>query len=94
MSAAAKDPCLLCRIQGHVQGVSFRANTQTEANRLGVRGYAKNLPGGEVEVLLCGPKAAVDILRDWLARGAPPAQVTAVTCTSVTDNGIAGFRIL
>ena len=31
-------------VHGMVQGVFFRANTKEAADRLGLRGYAKNLP--------------------------------------------------
>jgi len=47
-------PCAKFIICGRVQGVFFRASTRTEATRLGLDGYAKNLADGSVEVLACG----------------------------------------
>ena len=41
-------------VSGNVQGVFFRASAKKEANRLGVKGYAKNLQSGQVEVLAQG----------------------------------------
>ena len=41
-------------ITGKVQGVFFRASTRKQALRLGLRGYAKNLADGSVEVLAVG----------------------------------------
>jgi acylphosphatase len=75
--------CVRCRVSGRVQGVFFRASTQCEARRLGVSGYAKNLPDGSVEVLACGSEAAVAQLKEWLWVGPPAARVTAVDCQSV-----------
>lgn len=37
-------------VKGMVQGVGFRYYTQRAANRLGVRGWVRNLPDGNVEV--------------------------------------------
>ncbi len=64
---------------GRVQGVSFRAGTREQARRLGLRGWAINLPDGRVEVLACGEAAAVQSLLDWLHRGPPLARVDAVS---------------
>lgn len=75
--------CVRCRVSGRVQGVFFRASTQREARRLGLRGYAKNLPDGSVEVLACGSEASVAELKEWLWAGPPASRVTAVECESV-----------
>jgi acylphosphatase len=63
---------------GTVQGVYFRHSTRLEAQRLGVRGFARNLPDGSVEVLAYGEAAAVDELRVWLGRGPSQAKVAEV----------------
>jgi acylphosphatase len=63
---------------GTVQGVYFRHSTRLEAKRLGVRGFARNLPDGSVEVLAHGTAAAIDELRVWLGRGPDQARVTEV----------------
>jgi len=38
-------------VSGSVQGVGFRAFTRMTAERLGIAGWVRNLPGGQVEVL-------------------------------------------
>lgn len=65
-------------IRGKVQGVWFRASTREQARALGVRGHARNLDDGRVEVLAVGKDAAVESLAQWLRRGPPEARVDAV----------------
>ncbi len=72
--------CRRCVVQGKVQGVWFRASTQAEARRLGLSGHAINLADGSVEVLVCGPAAAVEELCAWLWRGPTHARVSGVSC--------------
>ncbi len=72
---------MICKkfiVSGRVQGVWYRASTQQEAVRLGLKGYAKNLEEGDVEVVACGDEAAVDALEQWLWQGPPLAKVTGV----------------
>ena len=65
------DKCVICWVYGQVQGVGFRYFTQQEALRLGIRGYARNLDDGSVEVVACGEQQQVDALIDWLKQGGP-----------------------
>jgi acylphosphatase len=65
-------------IGGKVQGVFFRASTREQALKLGLRGYAKNLPDGRVEVLAQGEAPALDALQRWLHAGPPMARVDSV----------------
>ena len=72
-------------VVGKVQGVYFRHSTRLEANRLRLRGLARNLPDGSVEVLAQGQPDAVDALREWLQRGPARARVDAVHELEVPD---------
>jgi acylphosphatase len=65
-------------VSGKVQGVWFRAGTREQAVALGLRGYARNLADGRVEVLAVGDAAAIAQLERWLHRGTPMARVDAV----------------
>jgi acylphosphatase len=65
-------------ISGRVQGVFFRGATQTQAQHLGLRGYARNLADGRVEVLAAGAPEALAELAHWLHRGPPQARVDGV----------------
>jgi len=65
-------------ILGHVQGVYFRHSTRLEAGKLGLRGFARNLADGSVEVIAQGPASSVERLREWLGRGPAQARVDEV----------------
>jgi acylphosphatase len=65
-------------VSGLVQGVAFRAYTAEEAQRLGVRGWVRNLPDGRVEVEAEGERAALLGLVRFCERGPPAAQVDGV----------------
>lgn len=62
-------------VSGKVQGVFFRASTARQADQLGLRGYARNLPDGRVEVLAIGDEAALATLAGWLRQGPSRARV-------------------
>ena len=79
-----------CLVSGRVQGVFFRASTRSRARELGVTGHALNLPDGRVEVLACGPPAAVEALCGWLREGPPAAQVAAVEIEVVPIGSLPG----
>ena len=85
--------CKRCLVSGRVQGVFYRASTAGQARRLGVTGYAKNLPDGRVEVLACGDEKAVQELIDWLWQGPPAAKVDAVDIADTENKDLpAAFR--
>ncbi len=69
-------------ITGKVQGVYFRHSARIEARRLAIRGIARNLPDGSVQVVAQGRTAAVEELRAWLRRGPAQARVDEVRETS------------
>jgi len=83
----------LFTVHGRVQGVWFRDSTRREARRLGIAGYAINLPDGNVEVLACGASNALDELADWLQSGPPMASVTRVDQRDADIDQADGFRI-
>lgn len=79
-------------IEGHVQGVYFRASIAAEAERLGVAGWVRNLRDGRVEALVQGPAEAVAALTQWAHRGPPRARVTRVQDSPAqADASRAGF---
>lgn len=65
-------------ISGKVQGVFFRAYTKEEADKLGIKGWVRNLPDGRVEALFEGPAEAVEEMIKWCHRGSPSSKVISV----------------
>ena len=65
-------------VHGHVQGVGFRWWVWRHATRLGLRGLARNLRDGSVEVIAEGSESALADLERALAQGPPAAQVERV----------------
>ena len=76
-------------IDGIVQGVFFRAAARKEALELGLRGYARNLDDGRVEVLAVGDVQAVERFTEWLKHGPQHARVDTVQRIEA-DEGEAG----
>ncbi len=72
-------------IFGKVQGVFFRHSTRREARRLAIRGSARNMPDGSVEVVAQAQDAAVAELRSWLQRGPQHARVDEIRETPVAE---------
>lgn len=82
-------------IRGKVQGVWFRASTRDEAFALGLRGHARNLANGDVEVLAIGEPEAIDRLAAWLQVGPPMARVDALQRYEAdAGNDVRGFEVI
>ena len=70
--------CCRFNVRGKVQGVFFRASTREQATRLGLTGWVRNLPNGDVELLVFGDTEKIDMLGSWLRRGPQYAEVSEV----------------
>jgi acylphosphatase len=64
--------------RGRVQGVGYRAFVVTRAEKFGLKGTVRNLPGGGVEVRARGSKKALDGLLADMEAGPMLAKVTRV----------------
>ncbi len=81
-------------ISGRVQGVFFRASTRDVAERLGLKGYVRNLPGMKVEAVFEGPKDKVEQAIAWCHQGPPAARVSKVDVRWAEPKGeFSGFEI-
>jgi len=70
--------CKKCLVAGRVQGVFYRATAARRAQELGLRGYARNLDDGRVEVLVCGNEESVTAFVSWLWIGSSASKVSSV----------------
>ena len=59
-------------VHGSVQGVFFRASTQSQASEHSLTGWVRNLPDGTVEIHAEGEKESLDRFIEWCRQG-PPA---------------------
>jgi acylphosphatase len=78
--------CKKCLVGGRVQGVFYRATAARRAGELGIRGHARNLPDGRVEVLACGDSEAVEAFVSWLWIGSSACKVTSVEACDAPVN--------
>ena len=98
ITAGMEPETRLFTIKGRVQGVWFRDSARREAERLGISGYARNLPNGDVEVLASGTNVALAELALWLHEGPPLSKVSEVLEAvneqgKVLEQAPAGFEI-
>lgn len=66
---------VLIQVAGRVQGVFFRASTRDKAQSLGLGGWVRNLPNGDVELLAEGEAGAIARLLAWCHTGPKLARV-------------------
>ena len=84
---------LFALIRGRVQGVGFRYSAWHEARRLGLSGWVRNTPEGDVELWAEGSGEKLGALLRWLRRGPPGARVESVQHGVQTPRGYRGFSI-
>ena len=81
---------------GMVQGVGFRWFVARHARGLNLRGYARNLPDGSVEVVVDGPEESFPQLERLLQAGPAHALVERVERSPASELAAVGksFDIL
>ncbi len=82
------------RFYGTVQGVNFRRNTRSTAERSNVYGWIRNLPDGSVEGLFCGSEESVYQMIQHCLHEIPSADVTSYTIEDAEDCDSKRFDIL
>jgi acylphosphatase len=81
-------------VRGRVQGVGFRYFTRSEAGRIEVNGFVRNVPDGTVEAEVQGDPDEVDRFVEVLRKGPPGSRVDRVDVTDVpSQEGEEGFEI-
>ena len=67
--------CIHLIVSGRVQGVFFRDSTRRKALELGLNGYAKNLPDGNVEVVAEGKEDKLKYFIEFIKRSPGASKV-------------------
>ena len=80
-------------IKGKVQGVYYRASAKEKANELGIKGWIKNTPGGNVEVMAGGDKEQLEKFIQWCWEGPKHAEVSEVIVTMAEGENFNDFSI-
>ena len=80
-------------VTGRVQGVSYRASTADEAQRLGLTGWVRNRMDGSVELEAEGEADRVADLLAWCEHGPPAARVSRVVVEELAPGGDAEFTV-
>ncbi|MDR2535518.1 MAG: acylphosphatase [Treponema sp.] len=74
-------------VRGRVQGVGFRYTCLSEASRMGLSGWVRNVRDGSVEVWAEGSQEGQVQFLTWLHRGPPGARVDSVQTSPQTPTG-------
>ena len=81
-------------IHGFVQGVFYRASTRDTALMLGLKGWVRNLPDGNVEAVFEGPIDKLQKAVEWCLEGPPGARVTKIDQKWADYSGeFSGFEV-
>ena len=81
-------------ITGSVQGVFFRDFIKDNAVKGNVRGFARNLEDGRVEIFLEGDGESVDSMAEICKRGSPHSQIRNVETKEEKFQDFKEFKVL
>lgn len=81
-------------IYGRVQGVGFRYFTWKQANKMGIKGWVKNLSDGSVRILAQGTDENMQRFKQWLEQGPPTATVNNIVEQEYMATSYSDFVIL
>lgn len=84
---------LRLKIEGIVQGVGYRAFASSEARKLLLDGWVRNVFDGSVEILVSGPTQQVETFVGLCMRGPQGAQVTNVELHRAEPPKQTGFHL-
>ena len=82
------------RIFGRVQGVWYRAWTEKEASRRGLRGWVRNRTDGSVEAVFAGERTQVEAMLKVCRIGPPAARVTDIDIQALEEYVEGSFQVL
>ncbi len=80
-------------VKGLVQGVWFRKYTREEAIKIGLKGFVRNEPDGNVYIEAEGEEDQLKELLGFLKKGSPLAEVSSVDYKQSTLKNFKTFQI-
>lgn len=82
-------------VSGRVQGVYFRLFTQNKAKHFGIKGSAKNLADGRVEIIAEAEDAVIEKFIKWCSKGPITARVDQIEIAELSsDEVLTAFEIM
>ncbi len=91
MTLAAMIKHLSIKVTGQVQGVTFRYSAKLEADKLNIKGFAKNEDDGSVLIEAEGEEQALEDLINWCKEGPDQATVHQVKISPGTIQNYSKF---
>jgi acylphosphatase len=81
-------------VSGRVQGVYFRMFTQNKAKQIGIKGCARNLSDGRVEIIAEAGHDSIEEFIKWCRKGPVTARVDHVEISELdSDEALTSFEI-
>lgn len=81
-------------ISGNVQGVFFRSFIKEAAEKIGVKGFVRNLEDGRVEVFIEGAIDLVKKMMETCKKGPKHSQITSIEMKEERFQDLKTFKIL
>jgi len=74
-------------VSGRVQGVFFRYSARSQAQKLGLTGFVRNLDDDRVIAVFEGEKEQIEKILDWAKRGSVFAKISNLEIKREEYNG-------
>jgi len=81
-------------ISGRVQGVCFRLETKDLAKKLNLKGYIRNTPKRNVEIIAQGSETAINTLIEFCKKGPKMAHVQKIDIEKQETQDFNSFKII
>lgn len=81
-------------VKGYVQGVFYRASTKAVADQLGVKGFVRNEPDGNVFIEAEADDISLEMFLDWCKEGPEHAKVISVESHEGQLKNYRNFEVL
>jgi len=81
-------------VHGKVQGVGYRRYVTSKARMCNIKGYAKNLEDGSVEIVAEGDELNVDTFISYLRTGTTMSEISHLDIAAKTTAEYSDFKML